>query len=85
MLLNHGESKIMLNECSIVVIFPGNSSPLQVSNFLKNYVGCSPTVANKIKKLNSRWVMIFKDAPQKILTENQVFTMNYIESKIGKK
>lgn len=85
MLLNHSESKIMLNECSICVIFPGATSPLQLSNFLKNYIGSSPKAINKIKKLKSRWVMIFKDGKQRVLTENQAFSMNYIEEKMNKK
>ena len=93
MLCNSNETKTMLNECNIVVFFPAATPVRQSTNYLKNYLGCSKAMSDYILSLGkdqvedgkdikkgSRYIMTFKDAPQHILTENECFSMAFMNS-----
>ena len=67
LMTNYKETRIILNECPIMVFFPKSGNDYQIKNCLKTYFGLMNKQINKIFKINSRWVLINKSYPQYIL------------------
>ena len=69
---NGTKTKSIIQECSCVVLFMkgGNS----YNRLLKEYLGFNDPEVRALKKLNSRWVCIYKNYPSIILTENEIMT-----------
>jgi energy-coupling factor transporter ATP-binding protein EcfA2 len=64
-----------LNECHCFVYFPFGSG--RATNYvLENYIGINKKDIQHIKKLNSRWCCVFKNYPQCILTEHNLFSIS---------
>lgn len=67
LMTNYKETRIVLNEAQQIVIFPHSGSDNSIKYVLKAYVGLDKDDINKILKLGSRWVTVYKTAPQAIL------------------
>jgi energy-coupling factor transporter ATP-binding protein EcfA2 len=68
-----------LNECHCFVYFPFGSG--RATNYvLENYIGINKKDIQHIKKLNSRWCCVFKNYPQCILTEHNLFSISDLDN-----
>jgi Cdc6-like AAA superfamily ATPase len=70
---NKGETRRILNESHIVVYFPHSGSVRGVNYLLQEYVGLSKNEIADIKRLPSRWCCIFKNFPQIVMTERNMW------------
>lgn len=69
-LINSNEKKdtrVILNECHSLCIFPKCGSTYQIIYALKTYFGLNKKQIEKILNLPSRWVMLNKSYPQYVL------------------
>jgi len=65
----------ILCDCNNYVIFPGTSGDHHLTYFLQNYVGLSKPQQQKIKTLQSRWVLISKNYPKYVMYAHGVFML----------
>jgi len=72
---NGHESKIMLIECSMIVIFPNDMSK-RLKYMLENYAGLDNKQITSLKKLKSRWVAIYKRYPKTIIAETDIIPID---------
>lgn len=72
-LLGGGQTKILLNEASSVVLFPKSGATHHITLFCKKYMGFNKDTIKKILDLPSRWVSISKRAPYHVIHERGVF------------
>lgn len=61
------EGRIILNEMTSITVFPKSGSAYQIKYVLKQYYGFSNDQIDNIFKLNTRWVTLYKNAPQTIM------------------
>jgi len=62
-------TRIVLNECNSIVIFPHSGSTHGMKYLLQKYVGLDKSGIQKVLKLPSRWVLIHKNTPQYVMYE----------------
>lgn len=68
-----------LNECHCFVYFPFGSG--RATNYvLENYIGISKKDIQHIKRLKTRWSCVFKQYPQCVLTEHNLFTISDLDN-----
>ena len=72
---NGHETRRILSESSSNTYFP-HSTPGKIKDMLKNHVGIDRDTFRKFKKLNSRYITIFRHYPQLYLSENSVGLLN---------
>lgn len=72
---DYRNTRIILNECSSITMFPKSGSSHQIEYTLKNYFGLSKCQIDKICSLRSRWVTIFKHYPQCVLYSHGVYLL----------
>ena len=72
---NGHETRRILNESSSITYFP-HSASAKIKDMLDNHVGIDRQAFRKFKKLNSRYVTIFRHYPQLYLSENSVGLLN---------
>ena len=72
---NGHETRRILNESSSITYFP-HSASAKIKDMLDNHVGIDRQTFRKFKKLNSRYVTIFRHYPQLYLSENSVGLLN---------
>jgi hypothetical protein len=71
--------RTLLNECHWFVYFPFGSN--RATNYvLENYIGIGSKDIKYIKSLKSRWATIFKNYPQCVLTEHNLFSIADIDN-----
>jgi len=70
---NKGETRRILNESHVVVYFPHSGSVRGINYLLTDYVGLSKQEIQGIKRLPTRWCAIFKNYPQIIMTERNMW------------
>ena len=64
----------MLNECHTFTYFPRSGN--RATNYLlENYIGVDPKEIKKIKSLNTRWATIYKNYPNCVMTEKNLFML----------
>ena len=64
-------TRIILNECHVVVYFPSFATN-KVEYLLENYVDLEKKEIRKFKRMNTRWVALFKHAPRIFLSEHEI-------------
>lgn len=65
------KTKNSIAESNKIVIFP--NSGYQYIEFLKRYIGLDNKMAKKLmKEINSRWMVISRECPLYIMTENEI-------------
>lgn len=72
---NNKSTKMSLLESSNVVFFPNMGDKFHINRFLKEYVGLDKEQINKIYSLPSRWVLIYKRAPNYIMYEKGIYLL----------
>jgi energy-coupling factor transporter ATP-binding protein EcfA2 len=73
-LANAPNMKSILNESHFFVYFPWGST--RATNYvLENYIGINKNDIKAIKSTKSRWACIFKNYPQLVLTEKNIFML----------
>tara|TARA_R110001599_G_scaffold300265_1_gene505322 strand:- start:298 stop:1227 length:930 start_codon:yes stop_codon:yes gene_type:complete len=60
---NYKQTRTILNECMSVTIFPAMTTRYSLNYLLSKYFGFDKQQINKICKLPSRWVTIYKSPP----------------------
>ena len=60
---NYKQTRTILNECNSITIFPSMTTRYSLNYLLSRYFGFSKNQINKICKLPSRWVTIYKSPP----------------------
>jgi hypothetical protein len=61
------ESRVVLNECHQIIVFPSSGSAYPIRYCLKQYFGLENADISKIMKLPSRWVCVHKNYPTSIM------------------
>ena len=73
---NGHETRRILNESSSITIFPHSASG-KIKDMLEAHVGVDrKKIMRFFKKLNSRYITIFRHYPQLYLSENSVGLLN---------
>lgn len=70
---DYKKSRIVLQESSLMTLFPSSGSNKQLEYCLKEYAGFNKEQIAKIKKLTTRWVTIRLTAPIVVIYERGVF------------
>lgn len=73
-IMNYKFTKHILGESNRIVIFP--YSGYNYYPYFKEYLGYTKKKYQNIMKLNSRWLVIFKQCPLMILSENKFFILS---------
>ena len=69
LMTNYKESRIILTEATSITFFPHAGASQAVKRVLEVYIGLSKEQIKKVLKLPSRWVTIYKHAPNYLLHE----------------
>lgn len=72
---NYSETRTVLNECTSLTIFPRSGAAHQIKYCLKNYFGLDTEQVNRVLKLPSRWVTIFKNYPITVMYESGAYLL----------
>jgi hypothetical protein len=70
---NGASTKRILNECSTITYFPSSGNSSTMKRLLCEIVGIDKKDISNVKKLKSRWCTIFKNYPQIIMTEKNIY------------
>ena len=74
-LTNYKKTRLILNECDFMTLFPQATSSHALNYVLKNYVGMDKEEVKALEKLG-RWVMIHKMYPQYVLSQQTAYLLN---------
>jgi len=66
---NYKKTRLLLNECQYMVLYPQATSYHQLCYLLKNHIGLSKQDCLELKKLG-RWICIAKNYPQYLISEH---------------
>jgi len=72
---NGKETRRMLNEAHAITYFPAAGSKVQLNRLLEQYIGMDKKDIKKAKQSGSRWVTVFKNYPQFVMTENEMYLL----------
>lgn len=67
------DTRMILNECHSITFFPATMGGAKLKYLLDAYLGLDKKEINKIKKLKSRWITVFKSYPKVIMSQNDAF------------
>ena len=73
MISNRERTRVVLNECTKVTVFPKSGSTYHIRRLLKEYFGFDKKQIDKTLGLPSRWVTITRTAPQLVIHEKGCF------------
>ena len=73
---NGKDTRRMLNECHSITYFPAAGSKVQLNRLLEQYIGMDKKDILKAKKTGSRWVTVFKNYPQFVMTEKDMWLLS---------
>jgi hypothetical protein len=68
-----------LSECTALVMFPRCSTIYHANRYLMQYVGLPSRTTREILDPKNRWVMLFKDHPMTVISENEVRIVKVME------
>lgn len=72
---NGNNIKTLLNECHFYCYFPWGAT--RANNYvLENYLGVDKNDIKKIKSTKSRWACVFKNFPQAVICEKNIFMLS---------
>jgi len=69
-------TKLILAETHTVTIFPTGLGGRSIKYLLEQYFGLDRIAIQKIKKLKSRWVTIYKSYPMCVVSEKDAYILN---------
>lgn len=73
---NGKETRRMLNEAHAITYFPAAGSKVQLNRLLEQYIGMDKKDIKKAKQSGSRWVTVFKNYPQFVMTEHEMYLLS---------
>jgi hypothetical protein len=76
LMTNYKDTRTILNECHSITFFPSAGSSHQITYCLKTYFGLNKDQINKIMRLPSRWVSIYKNYPQRVLYSKGIYLLS---------
>lgn len=69
------DTRRVLNECHSITYFPHSGSARQLNYLLTEYLGLDKKDISKIKKLKTRWATIYKNYPQIVMCERDMWIL----------
>ena len=75
MLSDYTKTRIILNECNAITIFPKSGAANGIRYTLKKYCGLTEPQISKIMGLNSRWVTIYKNYPMYVVYDKGAYLL----------
>ena len=72
---NGSMTKMILNECHSITIFPCGLGNRSLKYLLDSYLGFDKNQIKKIKNIPSRWITIIKSFPMIILSEKEAYVL----------
>jgi hypothetical protein len=66
---NYKQTRLILNECTNIVVFPQSTSSHALKHLLVSYVGVDEKDLKRYKKLGSRWLMFSKNYPSFMVSQ----------------
>jgi len=76
LMTDYKKSRIIMNELTSMTFFPCDVSHSQLNYTLKTYFGLDKNQIQKIIKLPSRWVTIYRKFPKFVLYESGMYMLN---------
>ena len=73
---NGSMSKVLLNECHAIVLFPGNMTGKSSKYLWDNYFGLDKNQIKNIKNVNSRHVAILRSYPMIVQSERFIMALS---------
>ena len=73
---NGAMSKILLNECHAIVLFPGNMTGKSSKYLLDNYFGLDKNQIKNIKNVDSRHIAILRSYPMIVQSERFIMALS---------
>jgi hypothetical protein len=70
---NYSETRIILNECSYICVYPRATSKHNLQYVLTKYYGLSNEEVNKICELPTRWAIICREYPSYVIYQSGVY------------
>jgi len=67
------DTRRVLNECMSVTYFPFSGSNVGTKRLLEDYLGLDKDTIKLIKSKKSRWATVFKNYPQVVMTEKDIW------------
>jgi len=67
------DTRRVLNEAHSIVWFPHSGSGIGMRRLLCDYLGLEKDVNKKLKKMKTRWCCLFKNYPQILMTEHNIW------------
>ena len=74
-LTNYRKTRIILNECTKVTVFPRSGSSYHIRRLLKEYFGFDTTQIARAVNLPSRWITVTRTAPQIVMHEKGAYVV----------
>ena len=75
---NYKETRQILNECTSITFFPKASGTYHIKQYLKTHAGLDKNQIEKILKINSRWISLYRPYPQYIVWETGLCVLSEI-------
>ena len=72
---NFKSSKVPINECNLIVVFPRGGNHNQISRILGVYCGLTKAQEREIYALPSRWVCLHKSYPPYVTYEKGIYIL----------
>lgn len=72
MISNYRSTRQILNEATSITFFPKSSGTYHIKNYLKTYAGLDKSQIQKILKISSRWITIYRTYPSYIVWEHGI-------------
>lgn len=72
---DYKKTRPILNECKSVTFFCKSGANRQINYLLKSYLGLDKNDIERIMKLRSRWVTVFKCYPMTVLCEKGIYLL----------
>lgn len=73
---NYKQTRTVLNESHIIVVYPSSGSSYSISYALKHYCGFSNEDVKKVFGLRSRWCAIMRHYPMTVIYEKGVYLLS---------
>lgn len=72
---NFMETRQLINEAAVVVLFPRASSKYHISSFLEKYMGLNSLQIKEIYALPTRWIYVHKQYPRYVISQHSIFLL----------
>lgn len=73
---NGKDTRRVLNEAHSITYFPHSGNHRGIKYLLENYLGVDKKTMIKAKKLRSRWATVFKNYPQIMMTQRNIWLLS---------